>query len=102
VIPQLYLLFAWAPLQNAPVTELVRHQGPLLIAVFALPALLYRLRWSPIVNFVWNDIVALRLLPNVLRDLALPFLIPAFRSLPKAERRGAPWEESGWESRSRR
>ena len=90
VIPQLYLLFAWAPLQNAPVTELVRHQGPLLIAVFALPALLYRLRWSPIVNFVWNDIVALRLLPNVLRDLALPFLNTRFQVTPKGRKaRGA-------------
>ena len=83
LIPQLYLLFAWAPLQNAPVRELLTHQVPLLIAVFALPALLYRRRWSPIVNFVWNDIVALRLFPNVLRDVVLPFLDTRFHVTPK-------------------
>jgi cellulose synthase (UDP-forming) len=90
VIPQLYLLFGWAPLQNAPVAELVRHQAPLLIAVFALPALLYRRRWSPLVNLVWNDIIALRLVPNVLRDLALPFRDTRFQVTPKGRKaRGA-------------
>ena len=90
VIPQLYLLFGWAPLQNAPVVELLRHQAPLLIAVFALPALLYRRRWSPIVNLVWNDIIALRLVPNVLRDLVLPFLDTRFQVTPKGRKaRGA-------------
>ncbi|HUQ74416.1 MAG TPA: glycosyltransferase [Burkholderiales bacterium] len=83
MIPQLYLLFAWAPLQNAPVLELLTHQVPLLIAIFALPALLYSRRWSPIVNFVWNDIVALRLFPNVLRDVAVPFLDKRFHVTPK-------------------
>ena len=95
VIPQLYLLFAWAPLQNAPVLELLTHQVPLLLAVFALPALLYKRRWSPIVNFVWNDIVALRLLPNVLRDVTFPFLDKRFHVTPKGrkarESTGGEW-----------
>jgi cellulose synthase (UDP-forming) len=96
VIPQLYLLFGLAPLDNASLGELVRYQGPLLAAMLLLPAFLYRRRWSPLVNFVWTDVIALRVFPNVLRDLLMPFLDNRFQVTPKGRAAGREPANEAW------
>lgn len=94
VIPQLYLLFAWVPLQNAAVGQLVWYQGPLLVAMMTIPAFFYPRRWSPLVNSVWADVIAIRLLPSVLWYLACPFLDTRFHVTPKGRKAGsAPSED---------
>jgi cellulose synthase (UDP-forming) len=87
-IPQLYLLLAWVPLENATVSEIVKAQGPLLVAMIALPAFFYPRRWSPLVNFVWADVISIRLIPNVLRDVVMPFGDTRFHVTPKGRSAG--------------
>lgn len=83
LIPQLYLLFGWMPLQNAPIDELVEHLGPVIIAMAGLTAFMHKNRWTPILTGVWADVVAIRLVPNVVRDLVFPFKDMKFHVTPK-------------------
>lgn len=86
VIPQLYLLYAWLPLQNAPITELLKYQGPVIVAMGGMAAFVFRARWSPLVNGIWADVVAIRIAPSVLRDLVLPFRDMTFHVTPKGRK----------------
>jgi cellulose synthase (UDP-forming) len=96
VVPQLYLLLAWVPLQHATVGQLLVYQGPLLVAMVGLPAFLYPRRWSPLVNFVWGDVLALRLFPSVLRDIFFPFGDMRFHVTPKGRSAGSAAASEDW------
>jgi cellulose synthase (UDP-forming) len=82
-IPQLYLLFGWLPLENATMPELLNYHAPVVVAMIGLAAFVFRGRWSPFLNGVWNDVVALRLLPSIARALVFPFRDMTFRVTPK-------------------
>ncbi|MGZ8272742.1 MAG: glycosyltransferase [Burkholderiaceae bacterium] len=83
VIPQLFLLFGWQPLVNAGSDELLRYQIPLFVALAGLAAFLFHRRWVPFVSAVWEDVIALRILPQLLFDAALPFRRSHFNVTPK-------------------
>jgi cellulose synthase (UDP-forming) len=87
IIPQLYLLYAWLPLQNASVMDLLRYQGPMVIAMGGLAAFVFRHRWSPLLNSIWGDVVGIRIAPNVIRDLIFPFRDMKFHVTPKGRGR---------------
>ena len=86
IIPQLYLLYAWLPLQNAPIGDLVKYQGPTVLAMGGLAMFVYRKRWSPLLNSIWGDVVGIRIAPNVLRDLIFPFRDMTFHVTPKGRK----------------
>ncbi|HET9644521.1 MAG TPA: glycosyltransferase, partial [Burkholderiaceae bacterium] len=83
VVPQCLLLFGWEPLHNATDAQMLRYQGPMVIAMMGLTAFLYRHRWSPIVSSVWADLIAIGIAPSVLVDLVAPFRDKQFHVTPK-------------------
>lgn len=83
VIPQLFLLFGWLPLVNAGSDDLLRYQIPVFVALAGLAAFLFHRRWVPFVSSVWEDVIALRITPRLLLDVALPFRSAHFNVTPK-------------------
>ncbi len=83
IIPQLYLLYAWLPLENAAISDLLKYQGPMIVAMGGLAAFVFRHRWSPLLNSIWGDVVGIRIAPNVIRDLIFPFRDMTFHVTPK-------------------
>jgi cellulose synthase (UDP-forming) len=83
VIPQLFLLFGWRPLQHAGSNELLSYQIPVFIALAGLAAFFYHRRWVPFVSAVWEDVIALRITPRLLLDVVMPFRRVHFDVTPK-------------------
>ena len=83
VIPQLFLLFAWRPLERAGSNDLLSYQIPVFVALAGLSAFFFHRRWVPFVSSVWEDVIALRITPRLLLDVVLPFRRVHFNVTPK-------------------
>jgi cellulose synthase (UDP-forming) len=82
LIPLVYLLLGWMPLQFTSTGDLVRYQLPLMVGLFLTTRWLVGSHYVPLVSVPASIFASFRLAPTVVASLIRPFGKP-FRVTPK-------------------